>query len=107
MLRLAVDIQIAGSGTKQQNGGFWKYQLISHDMKSVINKTSVYLKTDEDYRTLVRTVKDNGKEAPVAVLTQVCSFSLCYAVNGVQLISEIGDSSIPGLTQRNWRHQAI
>ena len=68
-----MDINIAGSGMKQEKGGLWKYQLVSYDLKRVVNKTSVYLKSDEDYRTLVDTVKavnEIGKRPPVAILTQ-------------------------------------
>ena len=70
-LKLAVDIHIAGSGTKQKKGGPWRYQLLSRDLKRVINKTSIYLKTDDDYHTLVKNTKGQGKEKPIAILTQV------------------------------------
>lgn len=59
-------------GGKIQKGGLWRYQLLSRDMKSVVNKTSTYLKTDEDCRALVRLVKGDGKDTPIAVFTQVC-----------------------------------
>lgn len=70
-LRVAVEIHIAGEGCRQGPGGRWKYQLLSRDRRRVINKTATYLTTDEDYRRLVRTVKGEGKETPLAVLTQV------------------------------------
>lgn len=67
-----MDIQIAGTGTKQEKGGYWKYQLLSRDLKTVVNKKSVYLMTDDDYCALIKTIKGDGKGTPVAVLTQVC-----------------------------------
>lgn len=76
MLRMSVDIHVAGEGYRQGPGGRWKYQLVSRDFKKVIKKTSVYLKTDEDYYTLVDTVKGSGRKTPVAVLMQVLPTAL-------------------------------
>ena len=73
-LKTGVDIHVAGTGTKQEMGGFWKYQLISRDLKRVINKTSTYLKSVGDYDTLVRRTRGEHKDTPIAVLTQVCPF---------------------------------
>lgn len=72
-LRTSVDIHVAGQGYefKHSPGGEWKYQLLSHDRTRVINKAAIYLTTDEDYATLVRTVKGDSEDTPVAVLTQV------------------------------------
>lgn len=73
ILRTSVDIHVAGEGYefKQRAGGKWKYQLLSHDRKKVINRSAVYLTTDEDFATLVKTVKGDGPDTPFAVLTQV------------------------------------
>ena len=72
-LEYIINLDIAGEGRKQIKGGQWKYQLVSRDFTRVINKASVYLKTNDDYQTLVKSVKRNGKKVPqaVAVLTQV------------------------------------
>lgn len=51
-------------------GGMWKYQLLSHDLTMVINKTSVLLETDNDYTKMIKIISKGG-QAPIAVLTQV------------------------------------
>ncbi|KAL6716947.1 hypothetical protein ACLMJK_004860 [Lecanora helva] len=69
-LKLVVDIHIAGTGARQESGGLWKYQLLSHDLKHVVNKRSVALKTDDDYGALLEKIKGKNKETPIAILTQ-------------------------------------
>jgi len=58
-------------------GGMWKYQLLSHDLTMVINKTSVLLETDNDYSKMIKIVSKGG-QAPIAVLTQVGRRSQSY-----------------------------
>ena len=51
--------------------GFWKYQLLSRDLKRVIRKASVKLMTNNDYSQLTKTIT-KGTKPPIAVLSQVC-----------------------------------
>lgn len=60
-----------------EEGGLWKYQLLSRDLTTVINKTSVLLKSDNDYSKMIKMVT-MGAQAPLAVLTQVSKTPYCY-----------------------------
>lgn len=71
LLNEAVDRAVTKDGGRIEKGGLWKYQLITTDMKSVINSSSKYLRSDIDYRELIKAVKGTDGKLATAVLTQV------------------------------------
>lgn len=54
-----------------EKGRVWKYQLLRHDLKRVVNRNSTLLKTNDDYVMMVKLVTKGGPEAPIAFLTMV------------------------------------
>lgn len=47
----------------------WKYNLLAANKKTLLNKTSVELHTDEDYRTMIQETTRKDIAPPVAMLT--------------------------------------
>lgn len=73
LLDEVVKALLAEKGLSYEGGGTWKYQLIDHSQSRVLMDKSLPIKTDLDYKKMLRQVSEIGDvKAPVAVLTQVC-----------------------------------
>ena len=74
LLDEVVKALLAEKGLSYEGGGAWKYQLIDQSQSHVLMDKSLPLKTDRDYESMLQRVwETSDAQAPVAVLTQVCS----------------------------------
>ena len=79
LLDIAIKSAVSLEGSTKRKGGQWRYQLVTRDLKRVVNKSSLHLRSSEDYKKLVDSVRGEGEDNRIAMLTQVSTSSQTFA----------------------------